>query len=200
MATVVTLVARYRARFGNTLGSLSGRARRILGIPVRRRLVLDRKGRILLLLRSLRCTRAVLLIVFARRVRSALRTPIAFTLRLPRGRRGDLIVRARTCSGCVRGDLRIFCCSDGRRCVQKETRRFACLPYLHDFLPGERAASGVEQQIIARCGVGQPRDEVVHSERKLYFRRECGVGLRAHVSCERSVGSFGLSAGLSVCA
>ena len=56
------------------------------------------------------------------------------------------------------------------------------------------------QQIIARCSVGQPRDKVVHSERKLCLRRERGVCLRANVSCARSVCSDGLSAGLRVCA
>ena len=55
-------------------------------------------------------------------------------------------------------------------------------------------------QVIARCGVSQFSNEVVHSEQKLCLGRECGVGLQAHISCARSVGSDGLSAGLRVCA
>ena len=117
VATLATLVARNRARLGSTLGLLSGRASRILEIRVRRRLMRDRVGRILLRMRRSRCTLAGLLIIFARRVRAGLRTPIACTLRLPRGRRGYLIVRTCTRSGCVRGDLRTCSCN-GRGCVQ----------------------------------------------------------------------------------
>ena len=171
MATLSTLVTRNRALFGSTLGLLTGHASRILGIRVRRRFVRDGGKRILLQLQNSRCTRAGLLIVFARRVRSALRTSIACTLRLPRGRRGYLIVRTRTRSGCVRGDLCTCSCSGGRGCVQYKARRFACLRHLHNFLPKERAARAVVQQLIARSGIGQPHDEVVHSERKLFPSR-----------------------------
>ena len=55
------------------------------------------------------------------------------------------------------------------------------------------------QGIIARCGVGQARDDVIHSERKLCLSRERGLGLLADVSCSRSVGSDEFSAGLRVC-
>ena len=60
----------------------------------------------------------------------------------------------------------------------------ACLRHLHDFLLGERAARAVVHQIIARCGIGQPHDEVVHTElsahgeRRSYLRdwlSACGV-------------------------
>ena len=56
------------------------------------------------------------------------------------------------------------------------------------------------QQIVARCGVGLPRDKVVYSERKLCLRRERGVGLRADIGRARSVGSDAFNAGLRVCA
>ena len=56
------------------------------------------------------------------------------------------------------------------------------------------------QQIIARCSVGQPRDEVVYSEQKLCLRRERGVSLRADIGRARSVGSHAFSAGLRMCA
>ena len=91
MATLATLVERDRKRFGSTVGLLNGRASRILGIRVRRRLVRDRGGRILCLVQNSRFTRTSLLIVFARRVRAALRTPIAYTLQMTNGRRDDLI-------------------------------------------------------------------------------------------------------------
>ena len=83
---------------------------------------------------------------------------------------------------------------------ESSARRFTCLRHLHDFLPAEQAAREVVQQIIARCSVGQPRDEVVHSERKLCLRRERGVCLRADIGRARSVGSDAFSAGLRVCA
>ena len=71
---------------------------------------------------------------------------------------------------------------------------------MHDFLPKERAARAVVQQIVTRCGVGQPRDEVVYSERKLCLRRERKVGLQTDIARARSVGSDAFSAGLRVCA
>ena len=71
--------------------------------------------------------------------------------------------------------------------------------HLHDFLPFKRAARAVMQEIIARCCVGQARDEVIHSERKLCLCRERGVVPRANISCARRVGSNGFSAVLRVC-
>ena len=56
------------------------------------------------------------------------------------------------------------------------------------------------QKIIARCGVGQASNEVIHSERKLCLNRERGVGPRANIGSARSVGSDGFSVGLRVCA
>ena len=118
MTTSATLVTRDCPQFCSALGLLNGRALRIVGIRVWRRCVRNRGRRILLRVRSSRCTRTGLLIVFTRRVRAALRTPIACTLRLSRERRGYVIVRTHTRSGCVPGDLRARDCIGGHSCVQ----------------------------------------------------------------------------------
>ena len=94
--------------------------------------------------------------VFTLGVRAALGTPIACTLRLPRGRRGEIIMSARAIGICGCGDLCTSCCSGGDGCVQREARNFTSLCHLHNFLPCERAARAVMQEIIARCGRSSP--------------------------------------------
>ena len=64
---------------------------------------------------------------------------------------------------------------------------FARLCHLHCLLPRERSACSIVQEIVARGSVGESGDEMVDGERELGFRREIGVGLRAHVGDSSSV-------------
>ena len=139
-------------------------------------------------------------LVLAGRVRAGLRTPIACTLLLPRGRSGSLSGRARAIIERGRADLRSHSGRGSRCCMQRYARGFASLRHLYGFLPHQRAEGAIVQQIIARNGVGETRDEVVYSERELRFSGETSVCLRAYIRRACGICSDGLGASLGVSA
>ena len=86
---------------------------------------------------------------------------------LPRGRNSILSGRARAYIEQGRAGFCTRSKSGCSGCVQRDARGLTRLCHLHSLLPGKRAARAVVQQIVARCRIGQARNEMIDSEREL---------------------------------